>query len=453
MLYKLGSIQLLQSFSFYGVRSLLILYFTQQLLLKETEALALYGNTMAFLYIAPLLGGWLIDKYWSSSLNLLIGVSLVGLSTLLMALPYESAFFYGLATLIIGQGIFKPTIPYMVDHLYPEANQQRSSAYTTYYMMLNVGSALAPFLLGILKHHYGWQSCFMVCLAVNILAIWGTLQFCNFRENGTSNTLLKILLFIGVSLATGTVITYLLQFPQQVDQFVVYTLPAIGIYLSYLFFTAPNRRDMLMLFLVVSLFGLFVILFEQAGGSIVLFVEKYVDRSIMGVETIPASVFLSLNPFFIITIGFIVSQFSSSLPALTSFKQLSLGFMLIATGFGLFWGGAAGAIDATKVSLGWVIVGFLCHAFAELLIVPVTLSIAAVLAPVGKKGGMIGLWCLAAAYGHYLAAWLARSRLQQTDSITSFQGVFSLTAGIALGCVVILLILGYRGQFNQPRKA
>ncbi len=449
VLYKLGSIQLLQSFSFYGVRSLLVLYFTQILLFNETQALTLYGNVMAFLYIAPLLGGWLIDKYWSSSLNLIIGVILVGVSTVLMSFPHPEAFFYGLSVLVIGQGLFKPTVPYMLDQLYPESTKPRSAAYTFYYMMLNVGAALAPFLLGIIKQKYGWQACFIGCLLISLMALFLAFQVGKLKGADIKKDALKIFKFLLANFLIGATIYYFLKSPQQVDQLVIYSAPFVGMYLGYLYFTSPNRQDMGLLFLVISLFGLFVILFEQSGGSIMLFLEKHVNRSIGGFEAIPASVFMSLNPFFIIALGFAFSRYSSSFPTLTPFQQLSLGFMLIVAGFGFLWMGAAGVVGGDKVSLGWVVLASLCHALGELLIVPVTLSLAAGFAPKNKKGSMIGLWCLAAAYGHYLAAGLAKSKLQLAESTAAFQGVFALTAEIALGCAVIVFFLGFKNRLNQ----
>lgn len=448
-LYKLCSIQLLQSFSFYGIRSILLIYFTQQMVLSELQALTLYGNTMALLYVTPIIDGGLIDKYLASSLNLIMGTLLVSISAILMPLPNTNLFYGGLGMLIIGQGLSKPTVAYMIDQLYPQQDSSRVTAYTRYYMMVNLGAVFAPFALGIIKQAYGWEMCFVAGLVTSTIGFSFSLKLRRVIEKTSPKTAINVIILFAVCILGGTIIFHFLQAPHHVDQFVIYTIPLVGAYLSYLFFTAPNRLDFLLLVLVIALFGLFVILFEQSGGAIILFLEKHVDRSIGELQAIPAPIFLSLNHFFIIIVSYVVSRFQFSLPSLRPLSQLSTGFLFIALGFGLLWIGAARPIKELTISMGWVIAAFFCHAMGELLIVPLTLSLAAVLAPKNKKGGMIGLWCLTAAYGHYLAAVLARTNLSNIEFIENFQQIFSFTAAVALGCAIILSILAFKKTFLQ----
>jgi proton-dependent oligopeptide transporter, POT family len=447
-IYQLNFIQLLQSFTFYGIRSLLILYFTKNLLFSDSQALTLYGNTMAFLYVAPLVGGLLIDKVWSGVLSLRIGVGITCFGTLLLSLPYDHTFLYGLAVLIVGQGLFKPTIPYLMDQLY-ETDQKRESGYTFYYVMLNVGTMSAPFLCGILKQTYGWQASFSACFLSSLLGL-----FFAFRYSGITASLninrQKLMIFCGGGLASSLLILYFLSFPHWVDHLMLYLTPVVGVYLGYLYVSSENKQGTLLMFLAVFLFFLFVVLFEQAGGSVALFIEKYVNRTIGSFENIPSPLFQGLNPFFTIIIGLCLTRLLRVDGNNSPLKQLALGFFCIAGGFILLWVSASLATEWGKANAWWVIGTFLFHSVGELCIVPITLSLATQFAPQKRKGSIIGLWYLAAAYGHYFAVWLSTSVLLKgvsdtsaTTAVSNFAEVFALTTAIALGGAVVLWGLSF----------
>ena len=455
-LYSLSFIQLLQSFTFYGIRSLLVLYFTQSLFFPDSQALTLYGNTMAFLYLSPLIGGVLIDKYWPGVLSLRIGVGITSLGTLLISLPYEQTFLYGLAVLIVGQGLFKPAIPYLIDQLYVEENQKREAGYTFYYVMINVGSAIAPFLCGILKQAYGWHISFSACLFSTLIGLFFVSRY---PPNNPSLNLSwqRMILFALAGLAISIFIYYFLSFPQWMNHLILVLTPLIGIYLGYLYLLSENRRNTLLMFLAIFLFCLFAALFEQSGGSVTLFIEKHINRNIGGFENIPSSLFLGLNPLFTISIGFILSRSLSRSANLVPLKQLALGFTCVTAGFSLLWLSTCFVTESTSPGIWWIVGAFLFHSLGELCIVPITLSLATKFAPQQKKGVIIGLWYLAAAYGHYLAVSISKTVFLKepsgsslsVSSVADFTQVFALTTGIAFVCAIVLMVLslGYDKVF------
>lgn len=447
-LYKLSSIQLLQSFSFYGMRSLLVLYFTQSFLLPDSQALTLYGNTMAFLYIAPLIGGLLIDKYWTSSMNLLAGVIVSSFGLLIICLPYQDTFLYGLSILIVGQGLFKPTIPYLLDKSYVASDQRRDSGYTFYYVMINIGATLAPFLCGFIKQSYGWQISFTLCFLSSVLGLVLAALYVK-KNSSLAFSWKEGALFVLGCIVSSILICYFLNFPQWMDTLILFMTPLIGGFLIYVYVSSKNKQDTALMLLAILLFCLFAALFEQAGGSVTLFIEKHINRTVGNFENLPSSLFLGLNPFFTIVIGLWLSRvlnLSSNFPTL---RLLALGFACIGIGFSLLWLSASFVTESfTNPSLWWVVGAFLFHSLGELCIVPITLSLATRFAPQDKKGVAIGLWYLAAAYGHYLAAWLSKSVLQKGNystlpisSVTSFAQVFTLTTQIALISTIVLVFL------------
>lgn len=450
-LYTLGFIQLLQSFTFYGIRSLLVLYFTQSLFFSDSQALSLYGNTMAFLYMAPLVGGLLIDKFWPSNYNLRIGIGITCLGTLLISLPYKEAFLYGLAVLIVGQGLFKPVIPYLMDQLYSGKDQKREAGYTFYYVMINVGSALSPFLCGFLKQTYDWQVSFIACLFSTLIGLFFACRYTSSSISSLNFSWQKIIFFSIGGLASSVFIYYFLSFPQWMDHLILFLTPLVGIYLGYLYFSSENKQNILLLLLAIFLFCLFAALFEQAGGSITLFIEKHVNRTIGGFENLPSSLFLGLNPIFTIAIGFLLSKSLGLSVNLSPLRQLALGFACIAAGFSFLWLSTSFVTESTNPGFWWVVGAFLFHSLAELCIVPITLSLATKFAPHNKKGIVIGLWYLAAAYGHYLAVWLSKSVFlkeyssssSSVSSVAKFEHVFALTTEISFVCALVLLTLSF----------
>lgn len=447
VLYKINSQQFLQSFSFFGIRSILLLYLLQKLHLSETEALSLYGNSMAFLYFTPLLGGMLIDKYWSSSTNLLLGVSLISIGLVLMSLPHKEAFFYGLSVLITGQGLFKPVNPYKLDQLCPEATQNRTNVFTTYYVIINVASAIAPFLCSLITQRYGWQASIITCLSASVASF--VLIF--WRYDTEESIELKNLCICAIfSILLTFIIYYFLSSPQRFDQLILWSTPLVGGYFIYLYKTHPNKHHALYMFLVIVVFCAFVSLFEQAGGAITLFVEKYTNRQIGNIKDIPSPVFLSLNPLLIMIFGVIITRIKSTAPQFAQVTQIAIGFAFVAVGFGFLWVGSLNTSHTDLASSWWVVIGFLFHVLGEICIVPITLSLATLYSPQGQKGTTIGLWYLAAAYGYYLSSWLSTasgsSNVLQTEH---FQSVFSNSMIIALCCAVLSYIVMLKKFFYR----
>src|SRR5690606_286287 len=165
-LYVLFFAEMWERFSYYGMRALLIFYLTQHWLFNDEAASIVYGAYTALVYIAPVLGGYLADRYLGQRKAVLFGAVLLTCGHFLMAFegdgtlgqanPMINIFWAALAFIIVGSGFLKANISVIVGQLYPRTDVRRDGAYTIFYMGINVGAAVGTIIAGYLGQTYGW---------------------------------------------------------------------------------------------------------------------------------------------------------------------------------------------------------------------------------------------------------------------------------------------------------
>ena len=155
-LYVLFLTEMWERFSYYGMRAMFVLYLMKCLLMSEAQAAQLYGSYTGLVYLTPLLGGFLADRYWGNRRSVLLGSLVMAFGQLLMfysACVYTSAqaswlMYIGLGLLILGNGFFKPNISSLVGDLYEKSDSRRDTAYSIFYMGVNMGAMIAPLWCG-----------------------------------------------------------------------------------------------------------------------------------------------------------------------------------------------------------------------------------------------------------------------------------------------------------------
>jgi proton-dependent oligopeptide transporter, POT family len=144
-----------ERFSYYGMRGILILYLTKSLFegglaINEQSASLIYGFFTGFVYFTPLIGGWLADKYMGQRLAITIGgITMMLGQFVLFGINTQFGLYLGLFLLIIGNGFFKPNISTLVGRLYADGDPKRDSAFSIFYMGINLGAFLAPLVIGL----------------------------------------------------------------------------------------------------------------------------------------------------------------------------------------------------------------------------------------------------------------------------------------------------------------
>jgi len=157
-LYVLFATEMWERFNFYGMRAILFLFMTQALLFKNAFSSNLYGSYISLIYLSPLVGGYIADRYWGNKRSIFIGGLVMAAGELILfacASIYDTSkelstflFFSGLGFMIAGNGFFKPNISSLVGQLYPENDTRKDAAYTIFYMGINTGGMMGPLVCG-----------------------------------------------------------------------------------------------------------------------------------------------------------------------------------------------------------------------------------------------------------------------------------------------------------------
>lgn len=427
-LYILFFAEMWERFSYYGMRALLIFYLTKHWLFSDGKASLIYGAYTSLVYITPVLGGWLADRYLGQRKAVLFGAVVLTLGHFLMAFeggggqndPAINIFWLALSFIIVGAGFLKGNISVIVGQLYPRTDIRRDGAYTIFYMGINTGSFFGVMIAGYLGERFGWSYGFG---AAGIGMLVGLLVFVLGKPllmgKGEAPEPAKLKqrvagvpfewLLYGIGLAAVGVLWALIQLQEIVGWMLLFAGVALLLYMAWVAFTKLPRDDrdrILVIIFLLALQPVFWGLFEQAGASVNLFTDRHVDKNFFGFD-IPTTWFQSVNSVFIITLGPVFAwlwvklakkRIEPSTPA-----KFGLGIVQVGLGFlVLVWGTQAMGID-TPTSMWLIVALYLLHSTGELCLSPVGLSAMNRLGPWHMGGLIMGAWFFATAGGNFVA--------------------------------------------------
>jgi len=439
-LYLLFFTEMWERFSYYGMRAILILYLTKKLMegglgMDEKDATLLYGYFTGFVYFTPLIGGWLADRYLGKRLAVTIGgiTMMLGQFTL-FGLNSTMGLYIGLLLLIIGNGFFKPNISTLVGGLYKDGDSRRDAAFTIFYMGINLGAMIAPLIIGVVTDN----------------------MFATTNEDGSISYGYRYgFLVSGIGMLLGQVIFNLLGTKYLGD---LGTKPIGAVSDSSVTESSksvnPETREVLdekqekqrisVIFILLIFAVFFWAGFEQAGSSLSLYTDKYIDRSIGSFE-IPTSWFQSVNPLFIVTLAPLFTLFWASPIGrrLTTPVKMGIGMIILGAGFLFMIGAVAersanGDVDDVnnKAALMWLIMTYLLHTIGELCISPVGLSVVTKLSPPKLASVLMAVWMLSSFFANIVGGYIA----SYVETMGAGE-VFTYIAGFVSVCGVLLILL------------
>ncbi|RKF22480.1 peptide MFS transporter [Altericroceibacterium spongiae] len=441
-LFVLFFAEMWERFSYYGMRALLIFYLTKHWLFSDGDAGVIYGAYTALVYITPVLGGYLADRYLGQRKAVAYGAVLLTFGHFLMGFEGSGGddafalnmFWLALAFIIVGSGFLKANISVIVGQLYPRTDTRRDPAYTIFYMGINLGAFLGSLLCGYLGEEYGWSYGFGAAgvgmLLGLIVFIWGKPLLVGRGEAPAPLSKGKEWGLYVVGLLAVVLCWWMVQ-----NQDVVGTLLGIFgailvlgvVFYSIIKLPAHDRDRIFAALFLIFVSIVFWALFEQAGNSLNLFTDRYVDR--MGV---PASMFQSLNAAYIFLLAPVFAAIWTALgrhnrePS-APFKfglgviQVGLGFLV------LVWGAQAAGMD-NSVPVIFIFLIYLLHTTGELSLSPVGLSAMNRLAPAHMASLIMGTWFFASATGNYAAGLI--SRAAGGDGLESAEAGKELVLGV-----------------------
>lgn len=439
-LYLLFFTEMWERFSYYGMRAILILYLTKKLMegglgMDEKYAMLLYGYFTGFVYFTPLIGGWLADRYLGKRLAVTIGGTTMMLGQFtLFGLNSTTGLYIGLLLLIIGNGFFKPNISTLVGGLYKDGDSRRDAAFTIFYMGINLGAMIAPLIIGVVTDNmfattnedgsisYGYRYGFLVS---GIGMLLGQVIF---NLLGT-----KYLGDLGTKPVGAVSDTEVAKVQKSIN-------PETGKELD-----EKDEKQRISVIFILLIFAVFFWAgFEQAGSSLSLYTDKYIDRSIGSFE-IPTSWFQSVNPLFIVTLAPLFTLFWASPIGrrLTTPVKMGVGMIILGVGFLFMIGAVAersanGDVDDVnnKAALMWLIMTYLLHTIGELCISPVGLSVVTKLSPPKLASVLMAVWMLSSFFANIVGGYIA----SYVETMGAGE-VFTYIAGFVSVCGVLLILL------------
>lgn len=466
-LYILFFAEMWERFSFYGMKALLLAYMVTHLNFDEPKGYAILGSYSALVYTMPMFGGFVADKYLGYSKSIIFGGILMAMGHLILAIPQEWSFFYGMAFIICGNGFFKPNVSSMVGTLYSKNDPKKDSGFSLFYIGINAGAALGGLVCGYVGQKINWHYGFGLAGIFMILGLmvfyWGKKSF---KEKGLPPSTEKLnRTFLGfitteTVIYSGTIIMVpLIVFVfnmYAMIEFIMFGLGAISI--IYIFYLGSKMekeaRYKLMAALILIIFSIFFWAFyEQNSGSLNLFALRNVDMKILGFNLPALSVNNFLPPAWVIVLSFLFARLWPFLNKIgkepSTPLKFAISFMLMALGFYVFWiackmNGANGLIPLWSFVAGYFFI--IC---GELCISPIGLSMITKLSPARMVGLMMGIWFFATAAGELLASKIGSlmsvPKLLQNNAIASlpyYQTIlFKIcVAAICTGIFLFLLI-------------
>ena len=432
-LFLLFFVEMWERFSYYGMRALLVLYMIKALDFSTEKAGQVYGWYTGLVYLTPLLGGYIADRYMGQRKAIVVGGTLMALGHFAMAFPPIPFFFGAMILLILGNGFFKPNISTVVGALYEQNDPRRDAGFTIFYMGINLGAMFSPLVCSTLGEKVGWHWGFGaagVGMVIGLaMYIWGNKALlgdkCMKPAAPKTDYWVPITL---VAAMTGFLILSAMQISGidikgMVPGWLYSTaalLVAIGLVYAYAAkpekstLTHVEKQRLSVIFIMVFFTIFFWSAFEQAGSSLTLFADRETDRwiNIFGWRwEMPAGYFQSLNPLFIVLLAPFFSNMWINLAEKdrepSSPIKFAMGLGLLAIGFVVMIAAAAAYQQSGPVSMLWLVGAYFFHTLGELCLSPVGLSLVTKLAPVQFGSLMMGVWFLSSVAAGFVGGFFA----------------------------------------------
>lgn len=430
--------ELWERFGFYTLQTIVILYMSSSLDISAETSYLLYGAFSSLIYLSPVLGGYVADRFVSLRTSIFLGALLMLVGYVLAAFSSLTVFLAGLSVIVVGNGLFKPNVPSMLGTLYKENDPRRDGGYTLLYMGINIGAFLPYLFADKFVEAVGWHMGFLLA-AVSMLL--GMMIFVLGRFNlpdrkpthlfqTKSKTLFGATFCMGLLLAIA-VVHLLLQFPSKADDsFVVASILILAVVISFLLKQKnPERRNkMLAALILIAVSVGFWAVYNQTYTTLLSFAETNMSHSWLGF-TFTSSSSQYFNPVFIILLSPILSKLwihldERNMNPSTPMK-FTLGALFMALGFFLLWIGGSFFSNEGLSSPGWLIGSFFLQTIGELLLTPVGLAMISELSPPNLVGMMMGVWFLTQFAAYAIGGGLAHVANVANASATQSLGIYS----------------------------
>ncbi|HZH91328.1 MAG TPA: peptide MFS transporter [Pyrinomonadaceae bacterium] len=419
-LYVLFATEMWERFSFYSMLAMFTLYLrdpNEGFGWTAAEATSLYANYLMFVYLSPLVGGFIADRFTGYRKAVMIGGLFFIAGHLLLSFSSLTAVYAALTCLVIGNGFFKPNVSTMVGNLYPEGSHLKDRAYNIFYMGINVGAFLAPLVAGWVRAKYGFHYAFAVAAGGMVISVWILFQFKKHIHEPARN----------LTAAAGATPTAATRSGDTAADTAATATDAPPHGVSHqdeaatrqgVMDAVPESRRIIALIVIFAVVIVFWMVFHQNASTLTYFADANTDWTMFfSPETAKESggiISNSINPFWVITLTFPLVWFWGFLDRRglepSTPTKMAFGMTLTALSFFILYfaakSGEATALGgdpyAFRVSPMWLVLSYFVVTLGELMLSPMGLSLVSKVAPIRLRGLMMGGWFVATAMGNKL---------------------------------------------------
>lgn len=463
-------IEMWERFGYYGMQALIVYYMVQRLGFPDERAALVWGAAAALIYVSPAIGGWIGDRILGTRRTMLLGAVVLALGYALMVVPGQSVWFLfcALGVIVVGNGLFKANAGNLVRKIYEGDDSRIDSAFTIYYMAVNLGAMisqlLTPWLKDYFNAHYGngwgWHIAFAVCAVGLVLGLLNyavmrlALAHVGSEPDERPVAWSKLALVLAGGVATVFVSAYILQHEAVARAFVwIAGAVVLGIFAYLIAIGRREDRAGLIAALVLTVQTVFYFIFyQQMSTSLNLFALRNVDPAfhVFGVhlwDWSPAQ-FQAFNPIWIFILSPVLAWVYTAAGKrgrdLSIAAKFALGFAIVALGF-FIYGAAEHVADATGRVSSWLMVwGYGAISLGELLVSGLGLAMVARYVPASMGGFMMGAYFVASGVSQYLGGVVASYASVPSDitdnpiaSLPIYTSLFNKLGMAALVCTAI----------------
>jgi proton-dependent oligopeptide transporter, POT family len=412
-------IEMWERFGYYGMTAVVVLYMVQQLSYGDDRANLTFGAFVALAYAIPAAGGFIGDKLLGSRRTLVIGALVLACGYSLLAIPDRpSLLFPALALIAVGGGVFKANPASLISRLYEGDSAKIDSAFTMYYMAVNVGATLSQIATPLIALAIGWHAAFAVCAAGLVLGLLNYFFMRRFLAHvGSKSDFepldLRRLVLVLVGIAVGTVcVAFIIQNRDVARALVVLAFLAMFVIFGWMMKHGSDRerKGLWAVIILTAEAMLFFIFYQQMSTSLTLFSLRNVDLNVFGYQ-VPAGQVQALNPIWIFILSpplaWLYNRLGKKGGDFHISTKFTIGFAILAFGFFLYGLSGRFAHGDGKVSFSWMVAGYLFQSLGELLISGLGLAVYARYVKPSLRGFLMGVYFLSTGISQYLGSFVA----------------------------------------------
>ncbi|MCX4162652.1 MULTISPECIES: peptide MFS transporter [Paraburkholderia] len=469
-------IEMWERFGYYGMAALLVLFMVNRLGFSDSHATLTWGAFTALVYAAPSVGGWIGDKILGTRRTMICGALVLAAGYLMLAMPTDALghMYASLGVIVVGNGLFKANAANLVRRIYEGDDARIDSAFTIYYMAVNIGSTCSMLATPWIKDHWGWHAAFGVCCAgmllgvLNFLVLYRSLAHIGSAPDAEPVRWKAVGVLVLGAIALAVATTYVLQH-KSIAVACVYAagVAILGIFGYMLTRCERSERAGLIAALILTLqVILFFVFYQQMSTSLTLFALRNVDPrfSLFGVSLFSwsAAQFQALNPIWIMVLSPILALLYTRLARsgkdVPVAVKYALGFAVVSAGFFVYALSGRYAVDG-RVSSWFMVGGYGLYSLGELLVSGLGLAMIARYVPVRMSGFMMGAYFVATGVSQYLGSVVANFAQMPSGDLTAVQSLplyTKLFTGLgwlaAAGVVVAVLLLPLMRRLSREHQ-